>query len=793
MAERAPIVTIAGKGSSLSSSSLLSIANSTSLVKIDSSILDKLSPNAPLSSTAPLAQPDTNPSFLTLEQSRAALVVLLSKLVSSTKGIRPVLPNLIAETLNRENLDLGVLDWGSGLGFLESVLGLSDCSASALSRAADAVAALSCEALRADVSNAVNVVDSGDGSAAKDDAAVASDLKVLLLGSKLVGRVKADAVSEIPEVHGSFREVVRFVHSRTRVELNCGVRVGKWESVLKGGKALVTTFASLAQNLQFVGEGSLRRAKLICNSIDDARTRSWVLELFDKNFGSSGCFHGGLEMVSDPALFVNFLGETYKLLVRVRNVVAWEGALALFVLERIDGEKDKAVGGAVSKINGETLNVEKKGEKKKKKVVMGKGTAVLRQVIKDRLLKEGGESTDSFEEFNQLTLNFSSFFDPKNVELDEFLKQVKEIVESNETRRLPKIPKGTRDFSKEQMAIREKAFSIITQVFKRHGGSALDTPAFELRETLMGKYGEDSKLIYDLADQIKLNHRKLLDGMLEICGVSAEKFRTICSSIDKLDKQSFEEVKKEMVEEKGLTVEIADKIGNFVKKRGAPLSILSELRQEGSEFLNNSGSTLALKELEILFKALEKSKCIHRVVFDLSLARGLDYYTGMIFEAVFKGATQSVYYNGAASPGQGVLGCQRSGSPISSACAELKITWEFKYPMWEFELCFDGGAIRATETQVLVGVLGDDLSLAAELVNELWSAKLKAEYIVNKRIMKLFDRATESRIPWMVLVGEKEQNEGIVKLRNMETKEEVVIQRNSLVEELQRRLRETLM
>ena len=62
---------------------------------------------------------------------------------------------------------------------------------------------------------------------------------------------------------------------------------------------------------------------------------------------------------------------------------------------------------------------------------------------------------------------------------------------------------GTRDFAKEQMAIREKAFSIIVEVFKRHGAMALDTPAFELRETLMGKYGEDSKLIYDLADQVK--------------------------------------------------------------------------------------------------------------------------------------------------------------------------------------------------------------------------------------------------------------------------------------------------
>lgn len=67
---------------------------------------------------------------------------------------------------------------------------------------------------------------------------------------------------------------------------------------------------------------------------------------------------------------------------------------------------------------------------------------------------------------------------------------------------VPLFMQGTRDFAKEQMAVREKAFAIIVEVFKRHGAMALDTPAFEMRETLMGKYGEDSKLIYDLADQV---------------------------------------------------------------------------------------------------------------------------------------------------------------------------------------------------------------------------------------------------------------------------------------------------
>ena len=94
------------------------------------------------------------------------------------------------------------------------------------------------------------------------------------------------------------------------------------------------------------------------------------------------------------------------------------------------------------------------------------------------------------------------------------------------------------------------------------------------------------------------------------------------------------------MEEKGLTIETAEKIGTFVKERGSPLELLSKLKQEGSEFLGNNASVVALNELEILFKALEKSQCINKVVFDLSLARGLDYYTGVIFEAAFKGATQ---------------------------------------------------------------------------------------------------------------------------------------------------------
>ena len=77
-----------------------------------------------------------------------------------------------------------------------------------------------------------------------------------------------------------------------------------------------------------------------------------------------------------------------------------------------------------------------------------------------------------------------------------------EILElRNEVGRRPKCAKGTRDMLPAQMAIRERAFNIIKSVFKKHGAVEIDTPVFELKETLMGKYGEESKLIYDLEDQ----------------------------------------------------------------------------------------------------------------------------------------------------------------------------------------------------------------------------------------------------------------------------------------------------
>lgn len=740
---------------------------------------------------------------------------------------------------------------------LLAVSAILDHQTAALSAFADVAAAFSCEALKADVS-AFNLMDSGDGHTAKEEVAVAADMRVLLNGSKLVGKNKIQSIAVIPKVHGSVREQAKAVHARMRVELNSDAK-----SAVGSEQAVCAVLMSLAAALCRLGEGSFARAKSNLESIGGGDLKLGIGEEFAKVCPTEDGLSSGLSKAVNLFLgkeYDKFAHEVFVLLGLVWKVVAWEALTAFLVLE-------------AAELNGVILGVKESGEKpkvedkKKKKVVVGKGTSSILPLIKERL-QSGGERA-----LGTWVADFLSFLDLAKPEFNEFILKVKDVVESNESRRLPKIPKGTRDFAKEQMTIRKKAFSIIEEVFERHGATALDTPVFELRETLMGKYGEDSKLIYDLADQggellslrydltvpfarfvamnglasfkryqiakvyrrdnpskgryrefyqcdfdiagtpgpdekmapdfevvriltelldelnigeyeIKLNHRKLLDGMMQICGVPPEKFRTICSSIDKLDKQSFQQIRKEMVEEKGLTCETADRIETFVKEKGSPLALLSKFKQEGSDFLKHGGAAEALKELEILFIALDKSKRIDKVVFDLSLARGLDYYTGVIFEAVFKGGTQvgSIAAGGRYDNLIGMFGSK----PVPAVGVSLGI--ERVFTIMEQQQKDQNQMARPTKTEVLVSIFGTDLTLAAELAGELWDAGVKAEFKVNKRRQKHFDYAKESRIPWMVFVGEQEIKEGMVLLKDLEANNDINVPRAEFVDQLRRRL-----
>lgn len=134
---------------------------------------------------------------------------------------------------------------------------------------------------------------------------------------------------------------------------------------------------------------------------------------------------------------------------------------------------------------------------------------------------------------------------------------------------------------------------------------------------------------------IKVNHRFLLDGIFAACGVPQNKFRTICSTVDKLDKSPWEEVRKEMIDEKGLEEHIADKIGKYVSQSGG-VELINKLRKD-KELMAQSSAVQGLDSMELLLKYCDIYKILDKVKFDLSLARGLDYYTGVIYEALLCG------------------------------------------------------------------------------------------------------------------------------------------------------------
>lgn len=79
---------------------------------------------------------------------------------------------------------------------------------------------------------------------------------------------------------------------------------------------------------------------------------------------------------------------------------------------------------------------------------------------------------------------------------------------------------------------------------------------------------------------VKVNHRKILEGMIYEAGCRIEDFQTICSSIDKLDKQPWSEIKDELVKQKGVTEEQANILGELTKYRGSPIELLEKIKSD---------------------------------------------------------------------------------------------------------------------------------------------------------------------------------------------------------------------
>lgn len=445
----------------------------------------------------------------------------------------------------------------------------------------------------------------------------------------------------------------------------------------------------------------------------------------------------------------------------------------------------------------------------------------------------------------------------------------------------PSIPKGTRDFSPEEMAKRNYIFNTIREVYHLYGFQQIETPAMENLSTLMGKYGEEGdKLLfkilnsgdcfsgisceelleknpvkfaakacekglrYDLtvpfarfvvqhrneisfpfkryqiqpvwrADRpqkgryrefyqcdgdvvgsdslineveliqimdevfhrfgirvcIKMNNRKILSGIAEILG-AADKIVDITVAIDKLDKIGLEKVNEEL-REKGLSEDAINKL--------QPVIMLSGTSREKIASLKNvlAASETGLKgiaEMEFILDRIEKLALRAELELDLTLARGLNYYTGAIFEVkALDVQIGSITGGGRYDNLTGVFGMEGvSGVGISFGADRI-------FDVLNQLDLYPKDALQTT--QLLFVNFGEkEEAYLLPLVAQVRAAGIRTElYPESAKMKKQMGYADTKKIPYVAIVGETEMSEGKINVKNMITGEQQLLTVDELI------------
>jgi histidyl-tRNA synthetase len=448
----------------------------------------------------------------------------------------------------------------------------------------------------------------------------------------------------------------------------------------------------------------------------------------------------------------------------------------------------------------------------------------------------------------------------------------------------PSIPKGTRDFTPQEMANRNYIFNTIKDVFRLYGFQQIETPAMENLSTLMGKYGEegdkllfkilnsgdfisgvtDNELLdrnsvkltnkisekglrYDLtvpfarfvvqhqneitfpfkryqiqpvwrADRpqkgryrefyqcdvdvvgsdsllneleliqivdevyrrlrinvvVKINNRKILSGIAEIIG-EAEKITDITVAIDKMDKIGLEKVNEEIAS-KGISDEAIAKLQPILKLSGTNSEKLEQLK---TVLAASEVGLKGVSELETIFGLCEAMKVETKIELDLTLARGLNYYTGAIFEVKALDVEMgSITGGGRYDNLTGVFGMEGvSGVGISFGADRIYdvLNQLALYPETSLE-----------NTQILFVSFGEkELMYCLPWLNALRAKGVNTEiYPEPAKMKKQMTYADNKRIPFVAIVGETEMNDGKVMLKNMKSGEQGLVTLEELIEKL---------
>ena len=257
---------------------------------------------------------------------------------------------------------------------------------------------------------------------------------------------------------------------------------------------------------------------------------------------------------------------------------------------------------------------------------------------------------------------------------------------------------------------------------------------------------------------IRLNNRKLLNGFFDFLGIQDKS--GVLRAIDKLDKIGLNAVLEELGK-LGVSSQTADRIGEFINIKGSNKEILASLKGLS---VNNSQFDEGLEELS---QVVHYIKCFNvpeaNLAIDLTIARGLDYYTGTVYETILNnhpgigsvcsgGRYENLagYYTKQQLPGVGIsIGLTRLFYQIQAAkLIELNQA--------------------ATLTEVLVIPMDTEIETAIGVANQLREAGIiTGLYLEETKLDKKISYANKLGIPYVVLIGEDELKSGLLSLKNM--------------------------
>ncbi len=271
---------------------------------------------------------------------------------------------------------------------------------------------------------------------------------------------------------------------------------------------------------------------------------------------------------------------------------------------------------------------------------------------------------------------------------------------------------------------------------------------------------------------IKINNRKILSGIAEVIGAK-DKLIDFTVALDKLDKIGEEGVKKEMTE-KGISAEAIEKVQplfNFtgsISEKIAKLSVLLSSSEEGQK---------GVEELRFICDNVIKLGLNKSILdLDVTLARGLNYYTGAIFEVAPPAAVSmgSIGGGGRYDDLTGIFGLKNmSGVGISFGLDRIYLVVE--------ELGLFPETVDTTSKVLFINYGNDESLYAMQAIKKLRSFGIKAELYPDKaKAGKQFQHADKRNIPFVVITGETEIASNQYALKNLTSGEQVLLDFDAL-------------